>query len=189
MGNEGKKSGEMREHKEKWQLCLSVSIHAHLWQPPPSADLRNPWTLTGAFFYYQWCWRILTWVLLLWPQMSFFCEVMNKLGEKKCSSEFIQGLSALSPHIFSALCYDFRLCCRWCMSHRNVLYQFSKSILQDVLHESVLVFTLFLGDPVKLSSDSTGQTSCVFSSSGDACAVVLSYGSMIFIVLFQINYK
>lgn len=75
------------------------------------------------------------------------------------------------------------------MSHRNVLYQFSKSILQDVLHESVLVFTLFLGDPVKLSSDSTGQTSCVFSSSGDACAVVLSYGSMIFIVLFQRNYK
>lgn len=94
----------MGECKEKWQLCLIVSVHVLLWQPHPSADLRNPWNLTGAFFYYHWCWRILTWILLLWTQISFCCEVMNKLGEKIVQLRvYPRAFCLKSIYVFSSL--------------------------------------------------------------------------------------
>lgn len=155
----------MRECKEKWQLCLIVSVRVHLGQPRPRAGLRSPWNLTGAFFFprYQCCWRVLTWVLLLWTQISFFCEVMHKLGEKKYSSVYPRNFCFKSIDIFSSLlltsgfaAHDLCPIMMLCISFKKHLAGCAAWICLGV--------RFILGRSVKLSSDSTGQTSTVLSS-------------------------
>lgn len=68
---------------------------------------------------------------------------------KSTGQSLSKGFLLKTHAYFQLFVTDFRLCCRWCMSHHNALYQFSNIILEDVLHDSVLVFIFIFGRSYK----------------------------------------
>lgn len=98
--NEGEKSGEMRECKEKWQLCLAVSVHVHYGSLVPGL-------IRGIHEIWQ----------VLFPLLSGFLPECCYYGPKyhfsvrwwtswvrKCTAQSIsKGFLLKSTYIFSSL--------------------------------------------------------------------------------------
>lgn len=119
----------MRECKEKWQLCLIVSVRVHLGQRRPRAGLRSPWNLTGAFFFpvISVVEGFLPECCYYGPKYHFSVRWCTSWVRKSTAQSLSKSFLLQIYRYFQLFVTDFRLCCTWSMSHHNALYQFQKA--------------------------------------------------------------